>query len=163
MMGDNNMNEVTDATFRSEVLESSQPVMVDFWAPWCGPCKSLGPVVENIAATYGDGVKFVKVNVDNAAHTSNAYNIRGIPTLMFFNAGRPVGELVGVHPRETILAKIREIQTAAKAAGARPAGAQSATAGAVITCRACGQKNRVPTSRLREAVCGRCHQPLASP
>ena len=110
------MQEVTDADFQKEVLESQQPVVVDFWAPWCGPCRALSPIVEELAKENGSSVKFVKVNVDDSPRVAQTYRIQGIPTLMFFNAGKHAGDLVGLQKKENIQRKVDEMS----AVGAKP-------------------------------------------
>ena len=80
--------EVSDATFDQEVLKSEQPVMVDFWAVWCGPCKAIAPIVDGVAATYAGKLKVAKVNVDQNGATPSRYGIRGIPALLFFKGGK---------------------------------------------------------------------------
>lgn len=86
---------VTDQTFESEVLKSSQLVLVDYWAEWCGPCKMIGPIVEESARQYADRVTVAKLNVDENPVTPTRYHVRGIPTLMLFKDGQPVGTHVG--------------------------------------------------------------------
>ena len=90
-----NINEVLDSSFEDEVLNSEVPVMVDFWAEWCGPCKALAPKIEQVATEYGDQVKILKMNVDHNQKTPAKYGIRGIPTLILFQDGKPVNQLVG--------------------------------------------------------------------
>ena len=87
---------VSDATFPAEVLESSKPVLVDYWAEWCGPCKAIGPLVEKSAAEYADRVTVVKLNIDENPVTPSRYGVRGIPTLMLFKDGHPIATRVGV-------------------------------------------------------------------
>jgi thioredoxin 1 len=82
--------DISDDSFRQEVLESDQPVLVDFWAEWCGPCKMIAPVVEELAHEYDGRVKFAKVNIDFSPKTAVEYGIRGIPTLLIFKGGDPV-------------------------------------------------------------------------
>ena len=86
---------VTDENFDSEVLKSSKPIVVDFWAEWCGPCKILGPVIDEVSSAY-DNVKFTKLNIDENPQTAPKYGIRGIPTIMIFNKGELVATNVGV-------------------------------------------------------------------
>lgn len=94
-MADNVM-DIGDGTFESEVIESDKPVLVDFWAPWCGPCKAIGPVVEELAKEFGDRVKFTKCNVDDNPSTPSKYGIRAIPTLIFFKDGKDVDKITGM-------------------------------------------------------------------
>jgi thioredoxin 1 len=86
---------VSDASFKTDVLESAKPVLVDYWAEWCGPCRMIGPIVEESAATYSDRLTVAKVNIDENAATARLYGIRSIPTLMLFKAGKPVATHVG--------------------------------------------------------------------
>jgi len=101
--------EVTDASFQQEVLESELPVLVDFWAPWCGPCRALAPVVAQIAEENTDTVKVVKVNVDESPQIAQTYRIQGIPTLMLFKGGKQASELVGLQPKDAIQKKINAL------------------------------------------------------
>ena len=94
--------EVSDGSFESEVLNSSIPVVVDFWAPWCGPCKALTPVMEELANEYDGRVKFVKVNVDEHRKSASRYNVRGIPNLVFFKSGQSQEQIVGAVPKQEI-------------------------------------------------------------
>jgi thioredoxin 1 len=86
---------VSDQTFEAEVLKSSQPVLVDYWAQWCGPCKMIGPIIEEAAAEYADRLTVAKLNIDESPRTPSLYNVRGIPTLMLFKNGLPVATHVG--------------------------------------------------------------------
>ncbi len=98
--------ELTDANFEAEVLKSEQPVLVDFWAPWCGPCKIIGPIVEEVAEE-AKGVKVGKLNVDENPATAQKFGVLSIPTLKVFKAGAIVKEFVGVQPKETLLAALK--------------------------------------------------------
>ncbi len=94
--------EVTDANFDQTVLKSEQPVMVDFWAAWCSPCRALAPIVDEVAQSYSGKVKVGKMDVDRNAATPQRYNVRGIPTLLIFKEGQVREQIVGNVPRETI-------------------------------------------------------------
>ena len=94
--------QVTDSTLDQEVLESAVPVLVDFWAPWCGPCRMVAPVVDDIAVEYDGKVKVVKVNTDENPSVASKYGIRSIPTLMIFKGGQRVDMVVGAVPKATL-------------------------------------------------------------
>ncbi|PPS45726.1 thioredoxin [Chroococcidiopsis sp. TS-821] len=94
--------QVTDSTFKQEVLESDVPVLVDFWAPWCGPCRMVAPVVDEIAQQYDGQVKVVKLNTDENPNVASQYGIRSIPTLMIFKGGQRVDMVVGAVPKSTL-------------------------------------------------------------
>jgi thioredoxin len=101
--------EVNDATFDQEVLKSEQPVLVDFWAIWCGPCKAIAPTVDAVAAKYAGQLKVAKVNVDQNGATPSRYNIRGIPALLFFKDGKVVDQIEGWKPQDVIEEKIQKM------------------------------------------------------
>ena len=88
-------SNVTDTNFETEVLQASGPVVVDFWAEWCGPCKTMTPIIDELATEMGDAVKIVKINIDENPHTPTKYGIRGIPTFMVFKGGQLVDTKVG--------------------------------------------------------------------
>ena len=92
----------SDKTFDDEILKSDKPALVDFWAPWCGPCKAIGPIVEELAETYKDQVKVVKVNVDECPGISAKYGIKSIPTLMLFKGGNLADKLIGLVPKNRL-------------------------------------------------------------
>jgi thioredoxin 1 len=92
--------EFTDANFKSEVLESEQPVLVDFWAVWCGPCRAVGPTIEELAGQYDGTVKVGKLNIDENPHAPSDFNISSIPAVLLFKDGEVVEMLVGVQPKE---------------------------------------------------------------
>jgi thioredoxin 1 len=101
--------EVTDANFDQEVLKSEQPVLVDFWAEWCGPCKMIGPSVDQMAESFAGRLKVAKVNVDQNLATPSRYGIRGIPALLFFKGGKVADQIVGYVPAEVIEEKVQKM------------------------------------------------------
>jgi thioredoxin 1 len=92
----NEVIEVQEGEFDEKVLRSQVPVVVDFWAPWCGPCKAIGPIIEKLAGSYRGKAQFVKINIDDNANTAQKYAIKSVPTIMFFNDGRMVDKLIGM-------------------------------------------------------------------
>ncbi len=102
---------VTDATFEAEVLKASLPVFVDFWAPWCGPCRALAPVTEHLAAEYSGRCKFCKLNVDENPLASRKYQVASIPTVLFFKHGRIADVSVGAAPERELQARIETVLT----------------------------------------------------
>jgi thioredoxin 1 len=98
--------EVTDANFKSEVLESKTPVLVDFWAEWCGPCKMIAPVVEELAKEYDGKLRVGKVDVDSNQQTAMQFGVRSIPTLLIFKNGRVVDQIVGAVPKRMLAEKV---------------------------------------------------------
>ena len=93
---------VTDHSFEADVLNADRPVLVDFWAEWCGPCKMIAPALEEIAGALGDKVDIVKLNIDENPDTPGKYGVRGIPTMLLFKGGAPVAQKVGAAPRSNI-------------------------------------------------------------
>ncbi|MEO5668243.1 MAG: thioredoxin [Bdellovibrionota bacterium] len=96
------LTEISDTTFETEVLQSSSPVLVDFWATWCGPCKALSPKLEEMSHSYVGKVKFAKMDVDSNREVPARFGIRGIPTLILFKNGKMLDQIVGNQPREVI-------------------------------------------------------------
>src|ERR687890_1740021 len=94
--------KVTDSSFDTDVLKSSEPVLVDFWAEWCGPCRMIGPALEEIAGELGDKVTVAKLNIDENPDTPSRYGVRGIPTMLLFKGGQPIAQKVGAAPRRQI-------------------------------------------------------------
>lgn len=100
---------VTDDKFATEVLESDTPVLVDFWAEWCGPCKMVGPIVEEIADEKAGSLKVMKLNVDENPATARAYGVMSIPTLLVFKNGEPAKRIVGAKPKQALLADLGDV------------------------------------------------------
>jgi thioredoxin 1 len=103
---DGTVSEVTDNNFQAEVLEAEQPVLVDFWAPWCGPCRMVAPVVEEIAKERGSALKVVKMNIDENQETAIAYDVLSIPTLILFSNGQVAKKVVGAYPKRKLEAEL---------------------------------------------------------
>ncbi len=99
--------EVTDSTFESEVLEADEPTLVDFWASWCGPCKMVAPVVEEIANEYSDQLRVAKMDVDSNHQTPSNYGIQGIPTLILFKDGEEAARIVGFRPKDGMMKELK--------------------------------------------------------
>ena len=106
-MGENVL-EITDQNFESDVLQSEIPVVIDFWAEWCGPCKAIAPVIDELSDEYLGKVKFGKVNVDFNQQTAMKYGIRSIPSLLIFNNGSVVNQIIGSVPKESIVKLLKE-------------------------------------------------------
>jgi thioredoxin 1 len=100
------LQDVTEKDFQSEVLDSDKPVLVDFWAPWCGPCKIVSPIVEELAEEYSSDMAFTKLNVDDAPNIALKYQVMSIPTLIVFQNGEPVAQVVGALPKKAIKEKL---------------------------------------------------------
>jgi len=103
------VKELLDKDFENEVLQSAQPVLVDFWAPWCGPCRSVAPVIEELARENAATIKVVKINIDDNPNTAAAYGVSSIPTLMFFKDGEVAERLVGVQPKRRLQEAIDKV------------------------------------------------------
>lgn len=104
-----NVREFDDSNFQSEVLESSLPVMVDFWAPWCGPCKMLSPVIESLASQYDGRVMVCKMNIDESPQAATALGVSVLPTVVLLKDGQPVQKLIGVPPLEKLASEVDEM------------------------------------------------------
>ncbi|MGA2330791.1 MAG: thioredoxin [Syntrophales bacterium] len=108
MAKDESLIQFTDANFDQEVLKSERPVLVDFWAPWCGPCRAVGPVVEDLAEAYKGRVKVGKINIDDNPKTATTYGVMSIPTLILFNKGDIMDKLIGLSPKERLEGLIKK-------------------------------------------------------
>src|SRR5687768_236070 len=103
-----NVNELQDANFESKVLKSSKPVLVDFWAVWCQPCKAIAPIVEELSGEFGDKVDFYKVDTYNNKQYAAQFGVRGIPTLIVFKDGKPMGQLIGMQSKSKIESLLKQ-------------------------------------------------------
>jgi thioredoxin 1 len=108
MAKDESLIQFTDANFDQEVLKSERPVLVDFWAPWCGPCRAVGPVVEDLAEAYKGRVKVGKINIDDNPKTATTYGVMSIPTLILFNKGDIMDKLIGLSPKDRLEGLIKK-------------------------------------------------------
>ncbi|HEU4701018.1 MAG TPA: thioredoxin [Conexibacter sp.] len=103
------ISEVNDSNFQAEVIESETPVLVDFWAPWCGPCRMVAPVLEEIAQEKGDALKIVKLNTDENQQTAIAYEVLSIPTLILFKNGQIAKKVIGAYPKRKLEAELEPV------------------------------------------------------
>ena len=103
------VSEISDSDFENTVLKSDLPVLVDFWAPWCGPCKSIAPILEEVAGEFTDKLIIKKMNVDENPLTPSKYNVRGIPNLVFFKDGNVVNQIVGAVPKEQLIEAVNQV------------------------------------------------------
>ena len=103
-----NALDINDGNFEAEVVNSSELTIVDFWAPWCGPCRKLGPVLDEIAQDFEGKIKIVKLNTDENFKTAKEYSVSGLPTLLIFKEGKPVERLVGLMPKTSIITNIEK-------------------------------------------------------
>lgn len=101
--------QVTDASFEADVLKSDVPVLIDFWAPWCGPCRAIAPLVEELAGEYAGKVKIAKMNVDDNPQVPSRYGVRSIPNLLLFKGGQVKDQIVGAVPKSTLVKAINQV------------------------------------------------------
>src|SRR5438552_622460 len=114
-----NVVHADDQGFEKAVLQAAEPVLVDFWAPWCGPCKAIAPVVEELAVQYAGRLRTVKVNVDESPEVSGRFGVMSIPSLLFFSGGQEVGRIIGAVPRPQIVGAIEKVLSTTTSATAQ--------------------------------------------
>ena len=102
MMAEKHLAHVGDGNFEEEILKANKPALVDFWAPWCGPCKAIGPIVEALSVQYRGQIKVAKINIDDNQKTAAAYGVRSIPTLILFKEGKVLDTLIGLVPKDRL-------------------------------------------------------------
>ncbi|HEX4035836.1 MAG TPA: thioredoxin [Solirubrobacteraceae bacterium] len=102
------LSEVNDNNFQAEVLESETPVLVDFWAPWCGPCRLVAPILEEIAVEHQDNLRVVKLNIEDNQQTAAKFDVLSIPTMILFESGSPVKKVIGAYPKKKLEAQLFE-------------------------------------------------------
>ncbi|MEJ2037535.1 MAG: thioredoxin [Desulfosarcinaceae bacterium] len=103
------VRDIDDNNFDAEILQADKPAVVDFWAPWCGPCKAIGPIIEDLAGTYGEQIKFTKCNVDDNPVTPGKFGIKAIPTLIFFKDGKVVDQITGMVAKSKLEDSIKSV------------------------------------------------------
>ncbi len=103
------IKDINDNDFDAEIMQADKPAVVDFWAPWCGPCKAIGPIIEDLAGSYGDQVKFAKCNVDDNPVTPGKFGIKAIPTLIFFKDGKVVDQITGMVAKSKLEDSIKSV------------------------------------------------------
>ncbi|TME88720.1 MAG: thioredoxin [Chloroflexi bacterium] len=125
---------VTDQSFEQDVLKSDSPVLVDFWATWCGPCRMVAPVLEEVATEHGDKIRIAKLDVDANPITAGRFGVRAIPTMILFKNGREADRIVGFHPKPQLMQKLTpHLATAAPSAAAAPTASATTTPKATAT------------------------------
>ena len=148
------MKAVTDQSFEQEVLKADTPVLVDFWATWCGPCRMVGPVLEEVATEQGDKIRVVKLDVDANPITAGRFGVRAIPTMIVFKNGREADRIVGYHPKPQLMTKLNPHLTMAAASAAPTASASAGTAAPDGTPTATPPLGGSPTSSTPNAGVG---------